>query len=65
MRKAEKTFWTLVTLAEIGIVIFWIAGFNHNKDVAAAAFFCAGGLCTIALGVKFFDWLRHRNLYGY
>lgn len=65
MRKAEKTFWSLLTLAEIGIVIFWIAGFNHNKDVAAAAFFTSGILCTIALGIKFFDWLRYRNFYGY
>lgn len=65
MRKAEKTFWVLVTLAEIGIIVFWVAGFKEHKDVAAAAFFTSGTLCWIALGVKFFDWLRHRSLYGY
>lgn len=64
MRKAEKIFWTLVTFAEIGIITFWTAGIKGNKDVAAAAFFAAGTLCWIALGVKFFDWLRHRSLYG-
>lgn len=65
MRKAEKTFWTLVTLAEIGIIIFWISGFNQNQNVAAATLITSGILCAIALGVKFFDWLRYRNLYGY
>ena len=65
MRKAEKIFWTLVTLAEIGVVTMWIAGFKGNIDVAAAAFITAGTLCTLALGVKFVDWLKHRNLYGY
>lgn len=65
MEKNEKIFWTLVTLAEAGIVTFWIAGFNAQMNIAAAAFFSAGVLCMLALGVKFFGWLRHRNLYGY
>lgn len=65
MEKAEKIFWTLVSLAEIGIVIFWIAGFNHNKEVGAVAFFIAGILCWVALGVKLIDKLRRRSLYGY
>ena len=65
MRKAEKIFWTLVTLAEIGIVTFWVAGCKGSKDIAAGGLFTAGILCWIALMVKFFDWRRHRNLYGY
>lgn len=64
MEKNEKIFWTLITLAEAGIVIFWIAGFNNRMNIAVTALFSAGILCAIALGVKFFGWLRHRNLYG-
>lgn len=65
MRKADKIFWVLVTLAEIGIVTFWVAGIYERKDIAAVGVFTAGILCWIALGVKFFDWQRHHNLYGY
>lgn len=65
MGKAEKIFWVLISLAEIGIVTFLAAGIYGRTDIAAVGFFAAGILCTIALGVKFFDWLRHRNLYGY
>lgn len=65
MRKAEKFFWTLIVFSGIGIVTFWVMGFNNNMDIAAAALFTSGALCSIALVVKFFDWLRHRSLYGY
>lgn len=65
MRKTEKIFWTLITVSGIGIVAFGVAGFNNNMHVAAAALFTSGALCSIALVIKFFDWFRHRSLYGY
>lgn len=63
MEKTEKIFLTLVLIACVGIIIFWVAGFNEQNTIALYAITAAGVLCTIAIGVKIIGWLRHHNLY--
>lgn len=64
MTKLEKSFWGLVTIAEIGVVLFWIFGIQGNLKAAGIAFFGAGIAVCIALVLKAIDALRKRNL-GY
>ena len=35
MEKLEKIFWTLVTIAEVAVVGFWIAGVKGNLELSA------------------------------
>ena len=42
MKKLEKIQWSFLTLSELGIVVFWIAGFNDRLDISAISFITAG-----------------------
>ena len=43
MEKLEKIFWTLVTIAEVAVVGFWIAGVKGNLELSAVLLFIGGG----------------------
>lgn len=58
MNKFEKTFWVFVTLAEVAIVAFWVAGMKGNLEFASTAFIFAGSCCVIALGALGMKKLR-------
>ena len=49
MRKCEKFFWVGVTIAEIAVLVFWMAGCQGQFDVAKWAFFTGGLFAWIAL----------------
>lgn len=54
MKKLEKVWSFFVTMAALGIVAFWIAGFNGRLDIAGYCFFGAGisgFIALIALGL--------------
>ncbi|MBE6452654.1 MAG: hypothetical protein E7012_04115 [Alphaproteobacteria bacterium] len=50
-------------LSMLGIVVFWIAGFNGNLKVAEIAFFTAGIFAGIALFAIALQKLRAKHLY--
>lgn len=63
MKKLEKFIMAALVVAMMGIIVFWIAGFNENYQLAAGGFFAAGvsaWIALIAIGLKH---LRYRNLY--
>lgn len=64
MNKLEKIFVTLVTIAEVAVVGFWIAGMKGNIELSAVLFFIAGGFCWAALGCLGLKKLRERR-WGY
>lgn len=61
MEKIEKIFWGLVTIAEVAIIAFWIAGVKNNMELAANCFFTAGVFATLALGCLGLHALRKRS----
>lgn len=61
MEKIEKIFWGLVTLAEVAIIVFWIAGMKNNIELAANCFFMAGAFAMLALGCLGLHALRKRS----
>ena len=61
MNKLEKIFWTMVTIAEVAIVGFVIAGMRGNLEVAAVLLFIGGGFCSVALGCLGLHKLREHN----
>lgn len=62
MEKLEKIFWTLVTIAEVAVVGFWIAGVKGNLELSAVLLFIGGGLCWAALGCLGLQKLWERHL---
>jgi len=62
MSKLEKIFWLCITIAEMVIVGFWVAGLNGNLKLAAVLFYIGGGLCWVALGCLGLKKLRNRHL---
>ena len=63
MNKLEKIFWTLVTIAEIAVVVFWVAGMKGNIQLSAVFLFTGGTLCWGALCCLGLKKLRERHLY--
>ena len=62
MKRLEKIQWSFLTLSELGIVVFWIAGFNDRLDISAII---TAGICAfIALFCIGLTELRKRN-YSY
>ena len=61
MEKLEKIFWGFVTIAEVAIIAFWIAGMKNNMVLAANCFFTAGVFATLALGCLGLQALRKRS----
>lgn len=49
MEKIDKVIAAGIILAALGIVIFWIAGFNGNLDVAAFSLFLGGAAACVAV----------------
>ena len=63
MKKLEKFIMAALVVAMMGIIVFWIAGFNDQMQLAAGGFITAGvsaWIALIAIGLK---RLRYRNLY--
>lgn len=52
MRKSEKIWWVSVSIAAVGIVSFWIAGFTDHLNVSAWSIAAAGVSGIIALSAK-------------
>ena len=51
----EKVIYAAIVLAAAGIVIFWIAGFNGNLDVATWSLLAAGiaaGVADVTIGLR-------------
>lgn len=63
MKKLEKVIMVALVVAMMGIVIFWVAGFNDRMQLAAGGFLTAGisaWVALIAIGLKH---LRYRHMY--
>ncbi len=55
MKKLEKIWWTAITIAELGIIAFWIFGFKECMTAAGISLHIAGVAAAIAfaaLGVQ-------------
>lgn len=63
MNKLEKIQWGSLTLSEIGILIFWIAGFHGKEQLAAYSFLAAGIFAFIALSA--IGLLKLRQNHGF
>ena len=61
MKKLEKIWWTFLTIAALGIVLFWVFGFNGHKDAAAVSFATAGVAAWVALSAAGLWHLRRRR----
>lgn len=61
MNSLIKIWWGGVSLAEIGILVFWIACFNGNLEVAKYAFFAAGCFACVAVIAGAIHKLKERN----
>ena len=63
MKKIEKFIMAALIVAMVGIVIFWVAGFNDQMQLAAGGFWAAGvssWVAIIAIGLKH---LRYGHMY--
>ena len=63
MKKLEKIIMVALVVAMMGIIIFWVAGFKENYQLAAGGFITAGisaWIAIIAIGLKH---LRYRHMY--
>ncbi|MDY4842302.1 MAG: hypothetical protein SO314_08075 [Alphaproteobacteria bacterium] len=58
MERLEKIF---LVIAMMGVVIFWVAGFNGHMDVAQGSLITAGVSCWVALVSIGLRKLRQRN----
>lgn len=61
MKKLEKFFWVLVSIAEVALVGVWAAGVNGNLELAAILFTFAGVFCMVALGCFVLQKLREHD----
>lgn len=52
MRKSEKIWWVSVSIAAVGIVSFWIAGFTDHLNVSAWSIAAAGVFGIVAILAK-------------
>lgn len=64
MEKFEKIGFVLTSLAAIGVIVFWVAGFSDVFSVAKYSLFGAGIFAWGALAAFGIHKLRRRNL-GY
>lgn len=60
-KKFEMAWMVFIALSAIGIVVFWLSGWNGHKDVAVWSFVTAGICGFIALAVKGLAALRRYN----
>lgn len=63
MKKIEKIIMVALIVAMMGIITFWVAGFNDQMQLALGGFLMAGissWIALIAIGLK---RLRYRHLY--
>lgn len=62
MKKLETIIMAMLFVAMMGIVVFWVAGFNDQMQLALGGFLTAGisaWIALIAIGLK---RLRYRYL---
>ena len=62
MKKLEKIIIAALVAAMVGIVIFWVAGFNDKMQLAAGGFLTAGVSAWVAIIAIAVKRLRYRNL---
>ena len=63
MKKIEKIIMAALIVAMCGIIVFWVAGFNSQMQLAAGGFLSAGVSAWIALIAIAVKRLRYRHLY--
>ena len=63
MEKTEKIFCAALTVAAIGVVVFWVTGYNGNQVVSSISFVVAGIAAYVALGALVVHKLRNRYLH--
>ena len=61
MKRLETIKWGSLVLAEIGIVAFWISGFNDRLDISAVSLAVAGIFGYVFLACLGLQKLRSRN----
>lgn len=64
MNKFEKISYAGIALAVVGIVAFWIFGFNNNLEASKWSFFFAGISAWLALISLGLNKLRSRWMYN-
>lgn len=60
--RTEKIFNVSVLLAALGIIVFWVAGFNEMMNVSLVALLLSGVLCWVAIGANVFQHVQNRHL---
>lgn len=58
----ERIFWGCVMLAALGIIVFWVAGFNEMMTISLVALILSGILCWVAIGAKILHYVQNRHL---
>lgn len=62
MKKLEKIIMVALVVAMVGIIVFWVAGFNDQMRLALGGFLAAGissWIALIAIGLKS---MRYRHI---
>ena len=62
MKKLEKIIIAALVVAMVGIIVFWVAGFNDQMQLALGGFLTAGVSAWIAIIAIAVKRLRYRNL---
>lgn len=62
MRKSEKIWWISVSIAAIGIIVFWIAGFMDKLNISAWSLTVAGIFGVIAISAKAIQYNNYPEL---
>lgn len=57
----EIIWWVCVAMAALGIIVFWVAGFNDCMQLSEYAFFTAGIFAAVALLSKLIASVRRKN----
>lgn len=65
MRTLERIKWSFIALAAVGIILFWVFGFNDNEQFSAYSLFAAGICSFVALIAIGLQALRKRNGFYY
>ena len=63
MKKIEKIIMAMLIVAMMGIVVFWVAGFNDHIQLAAGGFITAGVSAWIAIIAIAVKRLKYGHLY--
>ena len=63
MKKIETIIMAALIVAMVGIIVFWVSGFNGNYQLAAGVFLTAGVCAWIAIIAIAVKRMRYRHMY--